>query len=256
MDVETITTIKEAVENNTTLENIDGIIVNEIGEKTIITPDISNVDNAIPVNMLSTQAVTEGPVSVLYPIENDFPAYNAQIVLSRSAYISALGASRSAYVFETQDYYATVSANYFPIVRDTTLLGISVAVSWPLSAVSAVLACFNGLIIADTLVSDILFYTTTDTEYWFALEGGVLDTTAENAIVQVCVEQDWGTFHFGLDNNNNPTWIRYSGDYPTPYTQYASIGNYEPILTNAVNGYNSNIELYGVWKWGTGVFGG
>lgn len=253
MDMEMITSIKKAIENDTELENIDGILINEIDGKTIITPDIDDVDK---INMFSTQTAMENPVSVLYPIENDFPAYNAKNVLSKSAYISALGATRNAYVFETQDYYTTVSADYIPIVRDTTLLGISVAVSWPLSAVSAVLSCFNGLIIADTLVTDILFYTANDTEYWFALEGGVFDTTAENAIVQVCVEQDWGTFQFGLDKNNNPTWIRYSGDYPLPFTQYAAIGDYETIWTNAVIGYNANIELYGVWKWGKGVFGG
>ena len=117
------------------------------------------------------------------------------------------------------------------------------------------LVAANVLSVTNTLLVDIIFFTSEDIEYWFAVEGGVYDTTRENAIVRVNMEEEWGTLTYGLDSNNEVEWIRANDDTPEPL-KYQISGNYDPILDAAAEIYNNNLEAYGYWQWGVGNFGG
>jgi hypothetical protein len=246
MEQDTLDELKVAISNGEPIESIEGLNVERINGKTYINSSLLSSNNAIQ---------SRSSVSVFSSIEDFFPAYNAHQVASSSFYIDELGAYRSTYAYETQDYYTTVRANYTPFVFGTALTAISSALTLPTSAVEILLLAFDVLSNVQTLLSDIIFYDSSEIEYWFAVEGGVYDTTAEHAVVHVTTVEDWGTFTYGLNSNNEIEWYREQHDIPYSYS-YHLTSNYYPILSSAATGYNNIIGMYGLWPWGVGTFGG
>lgn|GEM_PF-4396048 len=245
MEQDTVDKLHAAISNGEPIECIEGLNVERINGKTYISSSSLSSNNAIQ---------SRSSVSVISDVEDFFPAYNARQVASSWIYIDELGASRPTYAYETQDYYTTVSANYIEFFVDNTLTAITSALSWPSSVVENILLAFNVLSSAKKLISDILFCTDSEIEYWFAVEGGVYDTTEEHAVVHVTEVEDWGTFTYGLNQYDEIEWYRKQNDIPFSYS-YHLTSNYQPILSSAATGYNNIIGMYGYWPWGVGTFG-
>ena len=244
MDEEIRLQIRDAVENGGDLSKINGITVNTIGNTTIIEEK--------PKNSLAAASIDDTTKEAIYPVEDTFPSYNAKKVKSSTKYISSLGVNRVVNVYETQDYYAYIHKDFSKFLVGTTVAAISAAVSWPLSTVEAMLAGFGWLSSAGELLYNILFVTSSDMEYWFAVESGIYDSTKEHAEINVTTDSMWGTFEYGYGRDYQPCWI--ATEVPWPYEETRR-DNYASFVNTAANNYDSVINAYGEWIAGKGEFG-
>lgn len=182
--------------------------------------------------------------------------YKAKIVDQGNVRIDAFtGTSYSVYqpyrIYETMSYHTEVKHKVKPfatgmLIRDIALsfiVPMSSAKSW-LDYAGVIYDTLNALQEACNVVSD--------SEYTFlgGKECGIYDPTENKRYVETYASWGKGTITLVWEYNsstgyNNPTW----GHSTT--CESLSTAN-RIIKENGQSAYNSDISMYGVWKWGPG----
>lgn len=247
-ELEEIRTIMEE-RNLTQIDKLKNTVVRQDDQGTVI--DIQSNNEATPFS--STKEVHPYPSDPLYM---KYKAKNVAFKTTTSQELEDAGYDKYLYmrVYETMDYFTTIKKEreFKPVNTSLDVLtllwkGVSKATikGWLLS--------YSIGVIDDKIDEAIYGIKQAEYEYYGGKEGAVYDRTSEDAYVEVHEEWGRGVASLSWEYNSqkgyhNPHW-RHTTRSPALDKPNSN------ILDETESKYNTNIRVWGIWKWGKGRLG-
>lgn len=256
MNEDKVNEIKAAVEASRDISQIEGIDVIEINGGSIVR--MASNDAQAQTSSINTVNNSNSAIRV-NALEDSFPPYNAVIMRQEYLPYSSLNASRWTFVYESQGNYIERTCQFTFLEAWSTLSTISEMLSISELLLESFFSAYNLLFqTADGLykiTNDVNYPISAVVDFWFAVEGGVTDTTAEYDVVEVRQDDDWGVYELDVLVNTPESRIHGWSVEINPSGYVHRNDNYSEFISDTQDAYDNIIDIYGSWPWGVGAIG-